>query len=100
MESSGVTSQEKIERMLAEGKISRADYERLIKAMSPLPKEADLSDSAEAKPRKVYKSWENGQIGGICAGYAAYFGIDARSYGQSSFLLFYSCWPGMDWDCF
>jgi hypothetical protein len=54
MESPGATSQEKLDRMLADGKISQADYVRLSKAMSPSLKEADLSDSAEAKPRKVY----------------------------------------------
>ncbi len=97
MESSSATSQEKLERMLADGKISQADYERLIKAMSPLPKEADLSESAEAKPRKILKSWEKGQIGGICAGFAAYSGIDAGIARVIVILafLFLLAWDGL-----
>jgi len=97
MESSSATSHEKLERMLADGKISQADYVRLSKAMAPSLKEADLSDSAEAKPRKILKCWETGQIGGICAGFAAYFGIDVRIVRVIVILafLFLLAWDGL-----
>lgn len=97
MESSSATSHEKLERMLAEGKISRTDYDRLSKAMAPAPKVDDLSDSAEVKPRKILKSWGKGQIGGICAGFGAYFGIDARIVRVIAILafLFLLAWDGL-----
>ncbi len=97
MESSSATSHEKLERMLADGKISQADYVRLSKAMAPSLKEGALPDSAEAKPRKVLKNWEKGQIGGICAGFGAYFGIDARIVRVIAILafLFLLPWDGL-----
>ncbi len=73
MESSGATSHEKLDRMHADGKISRADYERLSSAMKSKP-----AEQAKAGPdrRRLRKSWEHRQIGGVCAGIAEYFGMD------------------------
>jgi len=73
MELSSATSHEKLERMLAEGKISREDYERLSSAMKSKPSE---QEKAGPDRRKLRKSWERRQIGGVCAGIAEYFSMD------------------------
>jgi phage shock protein PspC (stress-responsive transcriptional regulator) len=73
MESSGATSHEKLDQMLADGKISQADYERLSNAMKSKPAE---QEKAGPEKRRLHKSWEHRQIGGVCAGIAEYIGLD------------------------
>jgi phage shock protein C len=77
METPDVTSQEKLDRMLREGTISKEDYKRLSSAMRTVPKATeDEALKPPTTPRRLCKSWSKRQLGGVCAGLADHLGID------------------------
>jgi len=76
MESADVSSQEKLDQMLHNGSITEEDYRRLSQAMAG-PSEQPTADKEAGTQRGPFrKSWEHGVIGGLCAGFAEYFGVD------------------------
>ncbi len=78
MESADVSSQEKLDQMLHHGKITEEDYLRLSKAMAGASEQRKPEEMTVTERGKLRKNWENGLIGGLCAGYAKYFGVDER----------------------
>jgi phage shock protein PspC (stress-responsive transcriptional regulator) len=76
MESSDVSSQEKLDQMLRDGSISEEDYRRLSQAMERPSEGVDDDGDAATQPRRLRKSWQHGVIGGLCAGFAGYFDLD------------------------
>jgi phage shock protein PspC (stress-responsive transcriptional regulator) len=76
MESANCTSQEILDQMLRDGKVSDDDYLRLSRAMAGVSNPPATPDTPLPVNRKLHKSMEEGVIGGLCAGYARYFGVD------------------------
>jgi phage shock protein PspC (stress-responsive transcriptional regulator) len=73
---SRVSSQEILDQMLRDGKVSEDDYLRLSRAMAGVSNPPAVPDIPLPVNRKLHKSMEEGVIGGLCAGYAQYFGVD------------------------
>ena len=78
MEQANVSSQEKLDQMLRDGKITEEDYHRLSRAMKSVRDEPNGNGATATERGKLRKSMENGWVGGLCAGYAEYFGVDER----------------------
>ena len=76
MESAHVSSQEKLDQLLHNGKITQQDYQRLSQVMAGPSGQFTVDKAAGTQRGKFRKSWENGMIGGLCAGYAKHFGVD------------------------
>jgi phage shock protein PspC (stress-responsive transcriptional regulator) len=76
MESADFSSQDKLDQMLRDGKVTAEDYLRLSKAMRKKPASRDEEASQPKERRKLHKSWKNRQLGGVCWGIAEYFRID------------------------
>lgn len=68
-----VTSAEQLDALLEEGKISREEYETLREAMDATA--AEEAARRRHERRRLGKSWNNRQLGGVCAGIAEHFGI-------------------------
>jgi phage shock protein PspC (stress-responsive transcriptional regulator) len=76
MEPADVSSQEKLDQMLRDGKITEEDYLLLSKALAKKPGPWDEKDLKATGRRKLHKSWKQRQIGGVCGGIADYFETD------------------------
>ena len=76
MTSDSVSSQDKLDQMLHDDKITDEDYVRLSKAMAnkPLAQE-EIVPEPDVK-RKLCKSWNHRLMGGVCGGIAEHLGID------------------------
>lgn len=74
MESGDLSAQERLDRMLHDGTITEEDYLRLSRVVDASGGTKEMQ--ADAKVRKLTKKWDGGLVGGICAGYADYFGVD------------------------
>lgn len=74
MQASDVSSQEKLDQLLHDGKITDEDYLLLSKAMSKAAPPHPLESKAD--PRPLRKSRSKRWLGGVCAGIADYFRID------------------------
>ena len=115
MESNEISSRDKLEQVFREGKITREDYERLVKAMIRPPEPEEEPEPSSRERGKLRKSWEDGVIGGLCAGYARYFGVDVNlvrilfvavvilltifnGKGWTLILLYFSFCPFVSWD--
>ena len=63
--------------------------------------EEATEESASRIPRRLYRDLENKKLGGVCAGFAKYFGVDAVWVRLALFspllLLFFSGLPHMWW---
>lgn len=70
------TSADRLEEMLRQGTISQDDYARLKDAMGAAPAAPEHAPFFSARPRRLYKSWHNRQLGGVCAGIAAHLNMD------------------------
>jgi len=76
MPSADVSSQDKLDQMLRDGSITEEDYRRLAQAMEA-PAEQPGADRPSGTERGPFrKRWAHGVIGGLCAGFADYFGVD------------------------
>ncbi len=76
MESTDISSREKLDQMFHNGKITEQDYRRLSQVITA-PSEQITADKAMAIERgKLCKSAKHGMIGGLCAGYAKHFNVD------------------------
>jgi phage shock protein C len=72
------SSQDKLDKILQNGKITEEDYKQISGAMK---KKLDFKDEAVSKtadPRKFFKIWKHREVGGVCAGIGEYFGIDYK----------------------
>ena len=92
-------SQEKLDQMLTDGKITEEDYLRLSRAMASGEPATDAAGfvAASEPARRFLKDWERGLIGGLCAGCARYWGHDpwvARAVVLTVFLLL-TVWSGI-----
>jgi len=68
--------------------VAAADVEQIIKEMGPIEAPAGATDEGESgarrdqaadaapRPRRLYRITEGAMIGGVCNGFAAYFGLD------------------------
>jgi phage shock protein PspC (stress-responsive transcriptional regulator) len=81
----GGSSLEQLDSLLEAGKISQADYETLRKTMESKNAEELKRQRQESRPR-LCKSWTNRQLGGVCGGFAEYFGLNARTLRLIVFL--------------
>jgi len=76
MKSADSSSQEKLDQMLHNGKITEEDYQRLSQVMAGPSGPLTADKEVGTERGKFCKSGENGVIGGLCAGCAEYFGVD------------------------
>jgi len=76
MEPADISSQEKLDQMLRDGKITEEDYLLLSKALARKPGSWDEKDLKATGRRKLHKSWKHRQIGGVCRGIADHFETD------------------------
>lgn len=76
MEANAISSQEKLDQMLREGIVTEDDYLRLSRAMARSPKQSEAEEETTPKRRKLRKSWSNGVVGGLCAGFAEHLNVD------------------------
>jgi len=108
MEDAG-TPQDKLERLLEDGKISEAEYDQLADAMHRhAPAQSDEEDqAAQRKPlrKDVGRAW----VAGVCAGLGRYFNIDPRVpriitvvsiflFGPAPAMLYLVLCAAMPWD--
>jgi phage shock protein PspC (stress-responsive transcriptional regulator) len=90
MEASNVSSQEKLDQMLRNGSVTRADYLRLVKAIDGVPNPPDPEAASPlSQPRRLRRSYEGRELGGVCAGYAQYLGIKKESVRVSVVIAFF-----------
>jgi phage shock protein PspC (stress-responsive transcriptional regulator) len=89
MEVSNASSQEILDQMLRDGKVSEDDYLRLSRAMSGVSNPPATPDIPFPVNSKLHKSMEEGVIGGLCAGYAQYFGVDKYIVRMILVLVFF-----------
>jgi len=76
MEQANVSSQEKLDQMLRDGKITEEDYLLLSRALARKPRARGGKDSEGTGRHKLHKSWKQRQIGGVCGGIADHFETD------------------------
>jgi phage shock protein C len=76
MEPADVSSQEKLDQMLRDGKITEEDYLLLSRALAKKPDSRGGKDLEGTGRRKLHKSWKHRQVGGVCAGIADHFETD------------------------
>jgi len=76
MEPADVSSQEKLDQMLRNGRITEEDYLLLSKALAKKPGAWGEEDLEATGRRKLHKSWKHRQIGGVCGGIADYLETD------------------------
>ncbi len=72
MTDDNLTSLEDLERLRKDQRISEEDYQLLHKAME----ERQASETHQGGARRLKKSRQDQVIGGVCAGFAEYFGYD------------------------
>lgn len=98
MKSADISSREKLDQMLHNGKITEEDYRRLSQVMT-VPAEQLKADNAVATERgKFCKCREDGMIGGLSAGYAKYFNFDltiVRTVLIISYIIFSALTSGV-----
>ncbi|MCE5230253.1 PspC domain-containing protein [bacterium] len=79
MESADISSQEMLDQLMRDGKISDDEYLRLSKAMQrkpePAPQPPEQTPGQRIQRPPLHKS-RNRLIGGVCAGLAEHFGCD------------------------
>ncbi|MDX9975712.1 MAG: PspC domain-containing protein, partial [FCB group bacterium] len=69
------SAEEQLDALLRDGRISADDYDTLRQAMSKGAVE-DV-ERRRADRARLVKKWEGRQLGGVCAGLADFFGLDA-----------------------
>jgi phage shock protein PspC (stress-responsive transcriptional regulator) len=79
---------ERLDAMLADGKVSRSEYDTLAAA---LEESAAAGPSSSVKPRgRLTRSASEGFLGGVCAGLADYFNVNVWFV-----RIFFSMVPGI-----
>jgi phage shock protein PspC (stress-responsive transcriptional regulator) len=77
-DSRATTSLEQLETMLALGEISQQDYDTLRDAMKASPARSPEPPTVMPARPTLRKSWDNRELGGVCAGLAERMGIEPR----------------------
>lgn len=69
-----------LDTMLADGRISQAEYDTLLAALETSSKPSGPSPVTSMKlpetPRRLTKCWNDRMLGGVCAGLARHLGMD------------------------
>ncbi|WP_339735220.1 PspC domain-containing protein [uncultured Gimesia sp.] len=76
MQSTEISSREKLDQMLQNGKITEEEYRRLSQVMTTPSEQIKTDNTLTCKRGKFCKSRKDGLIGGLCAGYAKHFNVD------------------------
>lgn len=69
------TSIEHLDALLAEGRLSEEEYETLRAAIESKHEESTLQEQKAAR-RRLAKSWQVRQLGGVCGGIAKFFDVN------------------------
>lgn len=80
MTENDLSAAERLDALLAEGKVSQEEYDRLNIAMETGDSPAtEIGASGHDAPKKqaLRRSWQDRQILGVCGGLAAYFDVSA-----------------------
>jgi phage shock protein PspC (stress-responsive transcriptional regulator) len=100
-ETAGASPREKLDQMRHEGRISEAEYGRLVKSMTAASERCAPAGETETvgKGGPLRKHWKHGVIGGLCAGLARYLGTNERMFrvilAGTAFLLLFAWGAGL-----
>ena len=86
-------SQEKLESMLREGKISRNEFDELVRAMKQQEERGRTRLSGEGRRKRLTRSWRKRALNGICAGIAENLGVEPLLIRILAVILFFVAGP-------